>query len=117
MNDSIDNIHDLIDLVDETCQLNHSPFKQENYPAVDFLVVMLGKHESEIVATADCELRIPICKECVDSLSSPEWILMICINCISSQWIIRELAKYKYPKEQHIVWLDKCCKCNGERNE
>ena len=98
-----------LELENETCHLKHS--KQdpaENHKAINYLCQRLGDQELKV---AGQELRIPICKECVEALYNNNWILVYCTYCHQSQWIYRPIAKREYPEGNNIYWLYICPHC------
>ncbi|MFA6887397.1 MAG: hypothetical protein WCQ65_10565 [Fermentimonas sp.] len=97
-----------LEIEDSKCQLNHGIAFDDNPRAVDYLCQNLGNREFNLI---DAELRIPICEECVEALTSDDWLLFYCIRCNNSQWLYKPKAKNKYKSGLHVVWLDICPKC------
>lgn len=73
--------------------------------ATDFIVQPLGFNDK-----VKEEIVVPICKECIKFISGDEWVLLYCVQCLSSQWLSRSLAKRTY--DSSIVWMDGCPKCS-----
>jgi ssDNA-binding Zn-finger/Zn-ribbon topoisomerase 1 len=97
----------LASLKDEQCGLKHFE-GTKNFPATDYLTIPL----SEKILT------IPICQECASELAQEksEWVLLYCLNCCESQWVVKEIAKLSYlnkktGNDHRILWLDGCPKC------
>ena len=104
-----------LELEGKTCCLKHSRYDPaENHPAVEYLCQKLGDQKTGVETQ---ELRIPICKECVDALNNPDWILAYCTYCQESQWIYRPKAKTHHPEGNGIYWLDVCPHCAEVVNE
>ena len=100
----------LADSEDECCALNHGPnTDNKKYPVVDWLTFPMGNVKTGEILN---KLSIPICNECAESLANNTWLLVYCIKCCESQWILRSLAKHKYPEDKHIVLTDGCPKCS-----
>jgi hypothetical protein len=98
-----------VELEGETCGLKHSKYDPaENHEAVDYLVQNLGDQKTGEVTQ---QIRIPVCQECIEALSDPNWILVYCTYCHKSQWICRRLAKNEYPDGNLIYWADVCPFC------
>ncbi len=109
----LDELLAIVSLIDKYCYLNHGP-NITPPPAVDYLCQYIGKIEGS-VGTADSLLRIPICKECVETLLYDDnWLLFYCLSCNSSQWLIKSKAKKLYPKWESIKFLSMCPKCAPE---
>lgn len=118
MNNS-DYIRNTLELINETCHLKHSRMDPaENHPAVEFLCQHIGHLESEDSSVIDYTIQIPICEECAEALQGDEWVLLFCLNCSKSQWVLRALAKKVYHKDQHVVFMEECpcCKCDDKNN-
>jgi len=80
--DEFDLIQSMMNIQDDFCALWH--MKGEEIPrAVDYIVQNLGYSESNTVTE---QIRIPICKECLDALNSGEWVLFYCVQCNQSRW-------------------------------
>jgi len=101
-----------MELAGQTCVLNHHDDIER--PAVDFLCHQMGFELPDGNYEADAELRIPICEECVQGLTSGDWILFYCIGCNESQWLKKDLAKMNYQEGTNIIALKKCPKCFNE---
>lgn len=112
-NKTIDNLHATIDLQNEYCHLKHSEEDPaENHPAVDYLCQSFGYENIK-----NEEFRIPICEECVEALSGNEWVLFYCVQCHNSQWLCRKYAKFSYPTNLHVKWVDECPICFEVKKE
>jgi len=110
---AIDKLSLLAELGQAHCELNHGPgTKAEDWPAVDYIVLPFGYHESGIAEVSARELVIPVCGECRQALLEEEWTLLYCFECASSQWVYRPLAKNNY--RHHILWLRGCPHCANE---
>ena len=109
----LDTFVDRLSLRNETCCLKHGPkeIKLESQQAVDFLCQYLGFKDDNIATEL---LRIPICKDCAEGLLDPEWLLVYCVNCNSSQWIFKPKSSTKITGD--MVWLDECPECKEEDN-
>jgi len=115
VDEQINNMMDRIELEGETCHLKHSKEDpSENHPVIDYLCQNLGDQYS---GESIHQLRIPICKECLEALNDPLWILVYCTNCNNSQWIYRPYAKLNYPDGNGVYWLDVCPFCAEIANE
>jgi hypothetical protein len=112
--DETDELHLLADLHGSFCQLNHGPeTKQEDYPAVDYIVTPVGKmRDGESGELSESKITIPICQECADALLEDEWTLLYCFDCMNSRWVCRELSRMHY--RHHILWLRGCPDCGGK---
>jgi hypothetical protein len=109
LDEQLSNLVAQAELVNETCGLKHSEEDPaENHGAVDFLTQRLGDPQ---ITEIHEELRIPVCKECIEALYDEDWILAYCVNCHKSQWIYRPLAKKEYQPGNLIFWLDVCPFC------
>ena len=97
------------ELEGQECVLNHNDGLER--PAVDFLCHQMGLELSNGNYEADSELRIPICEECVNGLTSGKWILFYCIGCNESQWLQKNYAKMDYQEGTNIITLKTCPKC------
>lgn len=104
-----------LNLENETCGLKHSKEDPaENHKAVNYLVQNIGNPQTGEIFY---QLRIPVCEECFNALDDNDWILMYCVNCNKSQWVYKPYAKYQYPSENKIYWLDVCPFCAEIANE
>ena len=118
----IEDLHVVIDIANSNCELNHGPnTTNEDYPAVNAIILPIGHKESEIKFVEDSKFFIPICQECLDGLTDPEWVLMVCLECCSSQWIYKPTARMNYYNKKteegyNIIWLKGCPKCGGNFN-
>lgn len=100
------------ELLTEVCYLNHNG---ENPPkATNYLCQYVG-HYKEKVATG--LLRIPICDECIAALYDSDWLLFYCLNCNSSQWLIKSKAKKYYPEWESVKFLAQCPNCFNVEKE
>ena len=112
MIDEIDALGLEADLAHSKCELNHGSRDKDTHPAVDYLVLPIGKQDAKGLVTDQSELVIPICQECLDGLTDEAWTLLYCLDCNESQWILRKLAKMKY--RHNLIWLRGCPKCGAE---
>lgn len=102
-------------LENEICGLRHtSDDPAKNHPAVDYLCQRMGYKLSEGESVADAEIRIPICKDCIDALYSGEWILFYCLYCGESSWALRGRTKHDFPKDVSIVGFRSCPNCKKD---
>jgi len=108
MIDAIDKLGLLANLSESYCELSHG-IDTEKKKAVDYLVVPMGYKESNGIETVTDFLTIPICQECKEAIESNEWILLYCLNCNESQWIIKELARHQY--SNNVNFMKYCPKC------
>jgi hypothetical protein len=90
------------------CGLNHNCPEDEIPMAVDYLCQNFGDVTTGVI---DTTLQIPICAECLISLFSKFQILLLCVNCASSQWIYRPESKIEWPENQTLFLLKQCPKC------
>lgn len=97
-----------LEILNIKCSLNHGIPYEENPLAVDYLCQSFGDMSTGV---ADSMLQIPICAECLVGLYSEYQLLMVCVNCISSQWIFLPEAKREYPKDTSVLFLKQCPKC------
>lgn len=110
----------MAELLDEVCGLSHGPVTPKP-PAVDWMVLPLGQKETSIIANQTEELVIPLCAECAEELSKLEskWVLLYCLDCNESQWVLRELSKLSWVNKvtmrlHKILWLRGCPKCTAK---
>ena len=100
MKDICDKLHVMM----EVCDLKCTP-ENEKPQAVNYIVQQFD----------DREIRIPVCQKCEDTLNSNEdrWVLLYCLNCLSSQWIDKKNSNklYHYATCGKIKWMEKCHKC------
>lgn len=103
----------LANLEEERCELNHGPQTAHlKIPAIDYIIQPFGYHVNDIEEIAVREIVVPVCSDCASALQGEEWTLLYCIECCSSQWICRSLAKKRY--RHHILWLRGCPHCTHE---
>ena len=108
-----DRLRLLAELPNECCELNHGPdTRREVFPAVDYLVMPFGYHETEVAEVSVREMVIPVCRECAAALSGEEWTLLYCFECCSCQWVARAFSKNRY--RHHILWLRGCPHCTEQ---
>ena len=101
---------------DGFCHLNHGPDITEQIRAVDYLIIPIGK-DGEV----SDELTIPICEHCLEGFIDPEWLLVLCFDCISSQWLARSKARLSYINEftgqpYKVIIVNGCPKCSNKLN-
>ena len=113
---SIDNYLAKLSLEGESCALNHGPGVKLNgeSKAVNLICQNFGEPSSGTVMD---QVRIPICENCEKGLTNGKWVLLYCITCNSSQWILKEKAKLKYNDDVGIIWLDECPICVKKQEE
>jgi len=111
LENAFDNFIDKLNLVNEKCCLKHAPKGMEiKAPqAVEFLCQYLGFKDDNVATEL---LRIPICADCVEGLNDPEWLLVYCVSCNSSQWIFKPKSSIKITGD--IIWLDECPECKED---
>lgn len=100
-----------LDVLNVRCALNHGIEYDENPMAIDYLCQSFGKVDSNSI---DATVQIPICSECLVSLYSEYQLLFLCINCISSQWLFKPEAKFKYNDDTKVIFVTYCPKCYEE---
>ena len=101
-------------LEETTCGLKHSKADpSENHPAVDYLCQDFG-HDLDGHTMTDATIQIPICQECVIALVGNTWVLCYCMECMSSQWILKSRSKLKYRSDVHVLWMKECPICYSE---
>lgn len=106
IDNTIDFFHAQIDVVGCKCELNHGDAgAKEDREAVDYLC---QEFSSEF---ENFSIRIPICEECVHALYGQDWVLLFCLECCSSQWIYKRLAKRKYEDGKNVIWMSACPNC------
>lgn len=111
--DAINILGLLAQLEDEYCELNHGPdTDHEKRQAVDYIIQPFGYSVNEIEEVAVRELVVPVCGECSEALQNNDWTLFYCIECCSSQWVNRKLARNRY--RHNILWLRGCPECSEE---
>jgi len=108
----------LSELVNEVCGLNHKHDPRGTPPATNVLVVPIGYNKNEVEAVAVRELTIPICEECAETLGQENsgFVLMICLECSSTQWISTYHSRLSYhntqtQKDHKIIFLNHCPHC------
>ena len=85
------------------CDLKHGD--KEFHHAVEFLTQKIGYKGLEKYS-----VNVGICQDCIDSLASPEWILLFCLRCSSNQWVYKPMGRLDYYKK-HICWMSCCPEC------
>jgi len=55
-----------------------------------------------------------ICRECEQALLGPEWLLLLCLGCGSSQWVCRALAPWATGPTRILSCCPECSKKNEE---
>ncbi|MEW6427800.1 MAG: hypothetical protein AB1568_07175 [Thermodesulfobacteriota bacterium] len=106
----VEQIQLLAELENEHCHLNHGPDTLDtDFPAIDYLVLPVGYKETDHTEVIVREIVIPVCLECVQGLSGNDWTLFYCLDCNSSQWVYRKLARFPY--RHHVLWLKGCPRC------
>lgn len=103
-----------LQLLETRCYLNHGLPHEENPLAVDYLCQKFGDQKSGQV---DSILQVPICAECMAGLFSEYQILILCLNCVSSQWLFRPDTKLKYPEDKNLFLVTQCPECNDPSME
>lgn len=107
--DGIDKTILMLELDNSHCELNHGPnVDTSKIKAVDYLTIPVGDIKTGVV---DNSFVIPICEECAEGLVDPEWVLIYCLECMSSQWVYKPLAKYRY--KDNLIIVAGCIKCTG----
>ena len=111
LEDSLDKYMAKLELLSEPCHLKHAPtkLKQKVPMAIDYISQDFGFNKEHIITE---QLRIPVCKECIRGLYNPNWALIYCIRCNSSQWIWKQNSVIEFNTD--IVWLDICPKCKED---
>lgn len=105
----IDKLNMMIALSEETCALKHGPDDTEERPAVNYIIIPMGYDDIEKE-----KLVIPVCKECNDGLTDPDWVLHYCLSCHASQWTYKPLSRRVY--DCSLILYAGCPKCS-ERPE
>ena len=106
---------------DGYCHLNHGPDDYNKVKAVDYLTIPMGVAAVDGIMRSENELVLPVCEQCSDGLTDPKWLLILCLNCISSQWIYKPESKLSYINKdlehpyQGII-LNGCPKCTKKFN-
>lgn len=103
-----------LNILGTQCGLNHGDPCEEIPPAVDYLCQGFG---NQYTGSIDSIIQVPICAECLASLFSEHQILLLCLNCISSQWVFRPEAKLDYPEDKSLFLLTQCPVCYNEDHE
>ncbi len=106
--DALERLVLLASIDSEICCLDHGPYGEEA-SAVDYIVVPIGDLQKKV---REYDLTIPVCEDCLKSLTDDEWTLLFCLECTSSHWVLNKLAKLDYPKSP--VWLCGCPKCKDK---
>ena len=96
-------IHNLLDLPDLKCDICTTE------QAVDYLTQYFGYKLNEVEYQSTHTLQIPICQECIDTISGGKWTLFYCTGCCKSGWRNREDGKYK-----GVVLVKYCFECYGK---
>lgn len=100
------------DIGESNCSLEHGPgTKASDYPAVNAMVIPIGRRINEVESEEVRKLSIPICQECVEGLQSDAWVLVYCLNCNENHWIFRAHARNKYAPGCHTMLLQGCQNC------
>jgi len=108
-----DRLQLLAQLSSEFCELNHGPdTRRHDFPAANYLAVPIGYQQNDLQEVTARELVVPICLDCAEALVGNDWTLLYCLECASSHWIYRPLAKHRY--RHHILWLKGCPDCSYE---
>ena len=105
---AVDKVDAIEELQNTKCQLRHPDPNEEVPFATDYLTVPMGfnsQHEDT--------LQIAACNECIDYLSSNEWVLILCIGCLASRWVYKKHAKLDYGNKA-LVLVDGCPNCTGK---
>lgn len=101
-----DLIHSKIELVGQRCKLWHMP-NEELPEACDYIVQDFGQFDIPLD-----RIKIPICQECSESLSSREWILYYCLKCNQSRWNLMHEVKTEFVRKDMIIqWMKYCPNC------
>lgn len=111
LEDSLNKYMAKLELLNEPCHLKHAPTKLKiRIPmAVDYISQDFGFNKEHNITE---QLRIPICKECIQGLYDPDWALIYCVGCNASQWVWRPDSIIEFNTD--IVWLDVCPKCKED---
>lgn len=111
LDESLDIYTARLELIGQTCGLKHAPegFDIEVPPAVDYLCQYLGFNEERSITEM---LRIPICEECIQGLYDPDWALIYCVTCHSSQWVWKPHSRFEFHTD--VAWVEVCPKCYEE---
>jgi len=98
-----------LDLLGEECHLKHAPeeLAVEIPQAVDYLCQYFGFNKERSITEL---FRIPICDECIKGLYDPNWALLYCVGCNSSQWIWKPDSPLDFHTD--VVWLEGCPHCS-----
>ena len=98
-----------------SCDLEHHD--DELHEAVDAIIQPLGykTDKDKEIYKQDGSMVIHVCEECADTLENdPDWALLYCMECASSQWLYLPLAKRPRSVYNRINWLKSCPKCEGK---
>lgn len=111
IDDTLDAFIAKVELEGQFCCLKHGPAAMNlpPVPAVDYLCQNLGNNETGEVTE---QLRVPICEECVKGLYDPNWALLYCVTCHSSQWVYKPRSSHVYNTD--VVWLNQCPHCTDK---
>jgi hypothetical protein len=108
MIDPIEKLALMASLTEEVCGLSHGP-EGEEAKAVDYIMQGLGIVEGEGVQKVEDRIVIPVCADCAEALRSDTWVLLYCLGCNSSQWVLKQLARREY--KTNLMWLGDCPEC------
>lgn len=111
LEDSLDKNMAQLELINETCHLKHAPkgIEIEVPIAVDYLCQYFGFNKEHSITEL---LRIPICEDCLAGLYDPNWALIYCVSCNSSQWVWKPDSHIEFHTD--VVWVDKCPECKED---
>jgi len=101
---AITNFISEIDLIGKECDLWHFP--GEHREAVATLCQNFKAPDMSMV-----ELRVAVCKDCMEALQDYNWILYYCVGCHESRWASRELSRKIYPFGNLVYWIRECPEC------
>lgn len=94
------------------CDLSHKGMdSKEFHRAIDVIQQDIGYYNQR-----QYSVTIFVCQDCVNRLYSPNFILLYCLKCNHSQWIVKPYAKMNYG-QKHICWMSCCPDCaeHGEK--
>jgi len=100
-----------MNLIYEDCHLNHG-LGVKPPRATEYLCQWVGPKDQPTDL-----LRIPICVECAEALYDEKWLLFYCLNCNSSQWLLKSKAKKYYPIWESIRFLSECPICTENKEK
>ena len=111
MFDEIEKLALMASLTEETCGLSHGPDpdKDAGKDVVDYISQPLGTDDGDGVMTVQDRLIVPVCRECAESLCGNDWVLLYCLGCNCSQWVIKKLSRRQYTN--NILWMAECPEC------